>query len=173
MNERVTVKTEIVVAMNKLVGFLLLMLAFVSCSDEEVVFQKSVEFPTDGWSKDSAAVFDYSSADTVGKYSIVVDLRNDGSYRYQNFWLFVRSMSPDSVVYSDTLECVLADNKGRWIGEGSGSMRHLPVMFLSEVQFPKQGKYSFELTQGMREDVLKGIHDIGLRIIKCKPEENK
>lgn len=171
--EMVVATKEMVVAMNKIICFLLLTLAFVSCSGDEVVFQKSVEFPNEGWNKDSVAVFDFEATDTVGSYDIVVDLRNDGSYRYQNFWLFVRSVSPDSVVFSDTLECVLADNYGRWIGEGSGSMRHLPVMFLSDVKFPKKGVYSFELIQGMREDLLQGIHDIGLRIMKSNPEENK
>ncbi|MCQ2194939.1 MAG: gliding motility lipoprotein GldH [Paludibacteraceae bacterium] len=157
--------------MNKIVGFLLMVLGCLSCSDEGVVFQQAKEFPASGWSKDSVAVFNYEAVDTTGAYDIVVDLRNDGSYRYQNFWLFIRSVSPDSVVFSDTLECVLADNYGRWIGEGSGSFRHLPVMFLSEVKFPKTGVYSFELVQGMREDVLAGIHDVGIRIMKSKPED--
>lgn len=159
--------------MNRVLVLLLWLSAFVSCSNEEVVFQKAVEFPAEGWDKDNAALFQYEASDTVGRYDIVVDLRNDGSYAYQNFWLFVRSFSPDSALYSDTLECVLADNQGRWIGEGSGSMRHLPVMFLSDVKFPKAGLYSFELTQGMREDVLRGIHDIGLRIVKSRPEEDR
>ena len=160
--------TEKMVVMNRILFFLLLIVSCFSCSDDGAVFQQSVELPISGWNKDSAAVFCFEATDTVGTYDVVVDLRNDGSYRYQNFWLFVRSYSPDSSVYSDTLECVLADNYGRWIGEGSGSLRHLPVMFLSEVKFPKCGTYSFELTQGMREDCLQGIHDVGLRIMKSK-----
>jgi gliding motility-associated lipoprotein GldH len=78
----------------------------------------------------------------------------------------VNSVSPDLVEFKDTLECVLADNYGRWIGKGGGSLHQLPVSFMQQIKFPKPGTYKFELIQGMREDTLAGIHDIGLRIIR-------
>ena len=143
-----------------------------SCSNEDVVFQQAVELPEYGWSKDSTLTFVYDAADTAGLYDVVVDLRNDGNYQKQNFWLFINSISPDSAVFKDTLECVLADNYGRWIGEGSGSLRHLPVEFMSQIKFPVKGKYTFEFIQGMRYDTLVGIHDIGMRIMKSRPEED-
>lgn len=142
-----------------------------ACSNDRVVYERVEELPEYGWDKGYAVAFDYVSSDTVGSYDIVVDLRNDASYRNQNFWLFVKSMSPDSLVYRDTLECVLADNYGKWIGKGSGTLKHLPVMLLENVKFPKVGHYKFELIQGMRYDTLVGIHDIGIRIIK--KEEQK
>jgi len=151
----------------KVVILLLFPLLITGCSGN-VVFQDSKALPSYGWDKDSVVVFNYMATDTSGTYDIIVDVRNDGNYRYQNFWLFVNSISPDSIEYKDTLECVLADNYGKWIGKGGGSLRlyHLPVSFMPEIKFPKSGVYRFELIQGMREDTLVGIHDIGLRIIK-------
>ena len=145
--------------------FLLFSFLVVGCSGN-VVFQDSKEFPSYGWDKDNVIVFDYTATDTLGTYDIVIDVRNDGNYRYQNFWLFVNSVSPDLIEFRDTLECVLADNYGRWIGKGGGSLHQLPVSFMQQIKFPKLGVYRFELIQGMREDTLVGIHDIGLRIIK-------
>lgn len=144
-----------------------------ACSNGDVVFQQAVELPEYGWCKDSIVMFDYQATDTSGLYDIVVDIRNDGNYGNQNFWLFITSLSPDSLIYKDTLECVLADNYGRWIGEGSGSLRHLPVAFLSQVKFPVKGKYHFEFIQGMRYDTLIGIHDIGMRVMKSSPEADR
>lgn len=152
-------------------GFLSVVAALVAaislagCSDG-AVFQQSKELPVNGWHKDSVVTFEYESNDTVGVYDIVVDIRNNGSYKYQNFWLFISSTSPDNLVYSDSLECVLADFRGKWIGKGSGSLYHLPVSFMSQVKFPKQGVYKFDLIQGMREDCLAGINDVGVRILK-------
>lgn len=147
-------------------------LLMIACSDKNVVYEQVQVIPEYGWDKSEPIFFKYSSSDTVGTYDIIVDINNDATYRNQNFWLFVKSTSPDQMVYKDTLECVLADNYGKWIGEGSGTLRHLPVLLLEGVKFPKKGIYSFELIQGMRYDTLWGIHDIGIRIVK-KEEPKK
>ena len=149
----------------KAVVLLLFPLLIAGCSGN-VVFQDSKVFPSCGWDKDSVVVFKHMVADTSGTYDIIIDIRNDGNYRYQNFWLFVNSISPDLREFTDTLECVLANNYGKWIGKGGGSLHQLPVSFMQQIKFPKRGVYKFELIQGMREDTLVGIHDIGLRIIK-------
>ena len=152
----------------KIVGvFLLFPLLVASCSGN-VVFHDSKEFPSYGWDKENVVVFKYTSVDTSGTYDIIVDIRNDGNYRYQNFWLFVNAISPDLIEFKDTLECVLADDYGRWVGKGGGSLHkyQLPVSFMPQIKFPKFGVYKFELIQGMRDDTLTGIRDIGLRIIK-------
>ena len=148
--------------------FIILFPLLIAGCSGNVVFQDSKALPSYGWVKDSVVVFNYMAADTSGMYDIIIDIRNDGNYRYQNFWLFVNSISPDLVEFKDTLECVLADNYGRWIGKGGGSLRQhqLPVSFMEQIKFPKLGVYKFELIQGMREDTLAGIHDIGLRIIQ-------
>jgi gliding motility-associated lipoprotein GldH len=150
-----------------IVVVLLAAVSLASCSDG-AVFQQSKILPETGWHKDSVVTFEYEAADTAGVYDIVVDIRNNGSYKYQNFWLFISSTSPDGLVYSDSLECVLADFRGKWIGKGSGSLYHLPVSFMPQVKFPKQGVYKFNLIQGMREDCLLGINDIGIRVLKSE-----
>jgi gliding motility-associated lipoprotein GldH len=39
---------------------------------------------------------------------------------------------------------------------------------MPQVKFPKQGVYKFNLIQGMREDCLLGINDIGIRVLKSE-----
>ena len=147
--------------------FMVSVMACLFCAcDDDVVFQQSKSFADGAWPKDSAVVFAFDSQDMNGTYDIIVDLRNTDDYQFQNFWLFANMSSPDGKVYRDTLECVLADNNGRWIGEGVGSIHHLPVSLLSDIKFPRNGRYRFELIQGMRMDNLKGISDIGIRIKK-------
>ncbi|MCQ2191517.1 MAG: gliding motility lipoprotein GldH [Paludibacteraceae bacterium] len=142
-------------------------LMVTACSDN-TVFQESKDMPNAVWEKDSVANFVYNATDTTGTFDVVIDIRNQNNYPFQNFWLFANFYSPKGDVYRDTLECVLADNNGRWIGEGLGSTHHLPVSFLKNIKFPKAGKYRFELIQGMRVDSLPGISDIGVRINTIK-----
>jgi len=143
-------------------------LTIIGCSNN-IVFQEARDLPPEGWDKDSVIVFKYMATDTSGTYNIVIDIRNNGNYQYQNFWLFINSTSPGNAIFKDTLECVLSDSHGRWIGKGGGSLYQLPVSFMQRIKFPEPGDYKFELIQGMREKTLKGIHNIGLRIIKDEP----
>jgi len=150
----------------KRIGLFALFCLLISGCSNNIVFQETKDLPPNGWEKDSVVVFQYNATDTSGTYDIVIDIRNDGNYHYQNFWVFTKSISPSRAVEKDTLECVLADDFGQWIGKGGGSLYQLPVSFMQQIQFPKLGVYQFELKQGMRENILTGIHDIGLRIIK-------
>ena len=69
---------------------------------------------------------------------------------------------------NDTLECILADEKGKWLGTGIGDIYDNQIPFKKNVLFPKKGKYKFEIEQGMRTDIVPLIMDIGLRIEKTK-----
>lgn len=143
------------------------MLSLVSCKDG-VVVQEVCEIPESGWEKDTPVKFAFSMNDTTTLYEVVIDVRNKASYSYQNLWLFVEATNPRGDVYADTIECILADNKGRWIGDGAGSYfsgeYRLPVSFIPQVLFGQPGEYKFSIYQGMREDVLMGLSDIGIRV---------
>ena len=142
--------------------------AMLSACSDNVVYQQNRAFKNSEWNKDSVLTFYFDSHDTAAVYDIILDLRTTDDYPYQNFWIFANSFSPDDKEFKDTLECVLADNNGRWIGDGIGSVHCLPVEFGSNVKFPRNGRYKFQVIQGMREDVLRGVSDVGLRIQKVK-----
>ncbi|MCQ2209024.1 MAG: gliding motility lipoprotein GldH [Paludibacteraceae bacterium] len=147
------------------IGIVTLLFVLASCSND-IVYQDAHAIDDTGWYKNDFVSFDYNATDTTGTYNILVDIRNTPDYPFQNFWLFVHSTSPKGIEFSDTLECMLADQYGRWIGKSSGSMYSVPVLFLSNIQFPQEGTYHFDLVQGMRADTLQGIHEIGIRIQK-------
>ena len=167
-------KTTEEAKMHKLKYLTLILTAIIaSACTENVVFQASKSMPKGIWVKDNIVNFNFEWADTTGSYDVVIDIRNQNNYPFQNFWLFANLYNPDGEVYRDTLNCVLADNSGRWIGEGMGSVHHLPVSFIQDARFQKSGKYRLELIQGMRTDSLKGISDIGIRICLSNNINNK
>ncbi|MDR1698491.1 MAG: gliding motility lipoprotein GldH [Prevotellaceae bacterium] len=144
---------------------ILLSLFVVSCTSN-IVYQENITLK-DAWHQDSLATFDVNMTDTVGAYNIFIDLRNDNRYPYQNLWLFVSSVSPDSIARTDTLETVLAGNDGQWIGRGFGSNYDLALFYMQDIQFPETGTYRFSIGQGMRDEQLEGITGVGLRIEKA------
>jgi gliding motility-associated lipoprotein GldH len=38
------------------------------------------------------------------------------------------------------------------------------------VYFPVSGEFTVAIQQGMREEILEGIHDVGFRVEKTSPE---
>jgi gliding motility-associated lipoprotein GldH len=143
---------------------LLLFIAIVSVScGKKPVYNEFRMIPAEGWQVDSRCDFEVDMNDTTQLFNLYVDVRHSGNYPYQNLWLFVERMSPDSTVVKDTIACDLADYKGKWLGVGSGSIYLLTVPYLQQ-KVEIQGKYIFKIVHGMRDEVLHGVHAIGLRI---------
>ena len=145
--------------------FIVGLFCFVSC-DNNSIYHQYQPIDNNGWHKDVAVEFAVPITDTASLYNVIINIRNHNEYPYQNLYLFVYSTTPDGKMDGDTLNCILADNQGRWEGQGIGSTSTLPVMYMPAVKFSKQGIYTFKIMQGMREDVLEGISDIGLRVEK-------
>ena len=144
---------------------LFLTVCAASCNNNDV-FTQFKTLPEEGWHKDSLAVFDVPITDISANYNIYVNIRNNNRYPYQNFWFFKTQITPDGTIVNDTIECYLADNRGKWLGSGIGAVYEMSVLCEQNVRFEKEGIYQYKITQGMREDVLRGIQDIGLQVEK-------
>jgi len=82
--------------------------------------------------------------------------------------LFIKTVFPNGKFSNDTLECVLADEKGKWLGTGLGDIYDNQIPFKRNVRFPMAGTYRFEIEQGMRTETVPLIMDVGLRIEKAE-----
>ena len=121
-----------------------------------------------GWSKDSLFVFDIPVKDSVATFNIYVNIRNRGEYPYQNLWLFLEKITPDSTISCDTIEFYLANNHGKWLGKGIGSTFEMPVFYQQNIKFQATGTYRYKISHGMRDSVLVGINDVGMRLEKVE-----
>ena len=77
--------------------------------------------------------------------------------------MFLHTTFPNGNQTHDTIECILAYPDGRWVGDGSGRMRTAKILLNNNLRFPISGNYHFEIEQAMREPVLEGVADVGLR----------
>lgn len=149
---------------------LALVLSCISCSKNDV-YSEFKTIQNGEWHKDSLKVFTANIIDSNPRYNVFLNIRNDNNYSYQNFWLFISTTSPDGIETKDTIECYLADQRGQWLGSGVGQLREMSVLYQEKIHFPKPGKYTIKLVHGMRDTVLTGIADIGVRIEKNKEEK--
>lgn len=148
-----------------LLFYSVVLFSMMSCQSNDV-FSQYMQVPANGWNKDSALIFSFPVSDIKIKYNIYVNVRNRGEYPYQNMWLFLEKMSPDSTVSKDTINFYLADQRGKWLGSGVGQSFEMPVLYQQNISFQKAGTYRYRIFQGMRDSLLIGVNDVGIRIEK-------
>ncbi len=154
-------------------GFVLAMgIAFASCSQGNTVYFEFQQVHPEAWSKDSLYAFPISISDTTALYDLYIYTRNTPGYPYQNIWLFISSQSPDNTLVADTIEFFLADHRGRWLGTGMGDLKEMPVLYKQNLRFPRAGTYIYTIGHGMRDDTLRGINDVGMKVERRNRQDN-
>ena len=83
-----------------------------------VVYTEFASLPSVGWEADSMVCFTPVLTDTVGSYDMSIVMRHTDRYAYQNLWLFVDVKADSVVIRRDTINGMLADEKGNWYGKG-------------------------------------------------------
>lgn len=143
----------------------LLVVFFLMSCNPNVVCDNSLRVANPTWHRDSVAQFTVDIVDTTLCYESAILIRNSGDYSYQNLWLFVTEIAPDSTIRRDTVEYYLADNYGRWLGSGIGSLYTSLYYYKEDLHYSQSGTYTYLIEQGMREDELRGITNVGIRIM--------
>ena len=144
--------------------FAVIILSGLFACKQSTYFESALELPESEWKSDKAAVFDFNIDDTLKVYNLIITITNNDNYRNSNLWLFIRTHSLNSKIASDTLEFILSDEKGKWLGEKAGKSWHHNLIYKSQIRFPQTGKYSIEIIQGMRNLKLNGIEQVGFII---------
>jgi gliding motility-associated lipoprotein GldH len=146
--------------------FIIVIVALYAC-DNRRVYEQNYSMKNEAWSRDSVLIFSVNMDDTINQYHIVFNNRITGQYPYCNMYLFITTLMPNHNQRVDTLECFLADEKGKWLGKGFGNVWSNKIYFKRNVVFPYKGTYTFYVEQAMRADELPHVLDAGLRIEKA------
>jgi len=140
---------------------------FVACDDNSV-YDTYTAIPNLKWDANKPIVFNVEIKDTINPHNVYINIRNSSKYENMNLFLFVHTISPSGAELVDTFECMLADERGKWLGNGWGDIYDNRFLYKKQVRFPVQGEYTFRITQAMRTEELKNISDVGLRIDKLE-----
>lgn len=151
------------------VSFVFCWEAPVSCGRTDV-YNEFNTLPKNGWFKRDVQRFTPEVPDTVNRYDVYLSLRHNGDYTYRNLWLFVSYNDEGGVLKTDTVNCELADEFGRWSGGGWGSYYQQEVLLNDDFRFSGEKEHVFTVQQAMRDDRIRGISDVGIRIV---PHEEK
>ena len=143
-----------------------LLLVMTGC-DPNRVYEENKEIQGYDWKMQEPVRFKVQVEDTISSHSIYVNIRNYSDYPYSNIYLFIHVTSPAGDKLTDTVNYVLADKRGKWLGRGLGDLYYIRLPYKQNIRFPYKGIYVFNIEQGMRTN-LRGIRDIGLRVEREK-----
>lgn len=145
---------------------MLIFLVGCSTSGEDVIMNPI----NNKWNKKTAQKFNLEIKDPQNPKNIIFVVRNNNEYPYSNIRFIVNFKNPKSKISQiDTLNYVLANPKGEWLGTGFGETKETLFQYKLNYKFPEQGTYEIAVQQAMRNDNLPGIEDIGIKVETAKP----
>lgn len=147
--------------------YLFVGILFLSSCGFNYTYNETISIDDGKWYKDEAAHFEVAIHDSINSQNFILNFRNNTNYRYSNLYIFMTTHFPNGNITRDTIECVLADQSGKWLGKGWGNIKENQIVLKSGLKFPLTGKYDFYVQQAMREDTLRGIESVGLIIEKA------
>lgn len=149
-----------------IIAFAWIGIVAISC-DRNRYYEENVAITNEKWFYQDAKTFELEMLDTLSPFNFYLNVRNTIDYKYANLYFFIQTDLPNGTKAIDTIECQLANYEGKWLGSGHGKFRDNQFILRKNMQFQQSGKYRFSLRQGMREDSLKGIVDVGIRLEKA------
>lgn len=137
-----------------------------ACGDKPH-YDKTFAFENKTWNQRVMPTFSVDIPDTTQVYDFIVTLRTTTSYNYNNLWIFLNTKTPSGVKGREPFQIRIANDDGSWIGRKSGTVIENQLVFNAR-KFPEKGKFTFTLEQGITEQTIDEVLDIGLRVAKRK-----
>lgn len=147
----------------KYFSILLFSTVFVACKDNAVV-DVNKEITDRNWSYIRKVSIPVTIDDANKQYNLYMNLRHTADYKYSNIFVLVHQMSPGAKRITERKEFQLAYADGEWLGSGSGNLYSYQLLFKERYKFPKAGTYTFQFEQNMRDNPLREIRNVGLRV---------
>lgn len=148
-------------------SFLILLFLFSSCIKQEA-FEKYSTVKDYSWQLRDIKNFSFENTDTVSAYNLFLNIRNGEDYPYSNLWVSINIRNPLGKIETHSFGVELADNTGKWHGRGLGGIHDNRFMIMSHFRLAQKGNYVFSVQQNMREDVVPGVMDVGVRVEKVE-----
>jgi len=138
-----------------------------SCTQIDI-FEKNTVIPKYEWQQSFTAKGDFIISDTNSAYNIYLVLRHTDAYQYNNIWLNIGLQPPGDSMQIRKVNFVLGDDAKGWNGTGMNDIWEVRKLLNGVPPFKQPGKYSFSISQIMRDNPLLHIMSVGLRIEKQK-----
>lgn len=148
----------------KIIYPILFLLCFTACEPIDV-FEKNISIPGFAWASDYKPEISFDITDTTALYTTYIVLRHMDAYRYKNLWVNVHIKYPSGAARVLRAELKLATDDKGWLGSGMDDIFEHRIQ-LTSPETLQAGTYTVRLENIMREDPLKNVMNVGIRLEK-------
>ena len=134
----------------------------LSCS-EAPFYEKVYSFKNKEWKQDQKMKYVVDIQDTEKVYDFTVTLRTTTDYKYNNLWVFMKTIAPDGSSGRRPYQLMVTNPDGSWIGTKSGTIVETTLSFRQR-KMPIKGKYTFVLEQAITESKIDEVLDLVFRV---------
>lgn len=131
--------------------------------------------PDNGWTVKDTLTYNVQLDSIQQNYFLSVETRNRGDYPYNDIYLKVMNNARDSTRFeTDTLKLVLGTKVNRhskWLGTGISNIYQMTHRYRSMTLPKRKGNIIFKIIPVMRDPVLTGMSDIGLKLSTSAPRQ--
>lgn len=144
-----------------------LIFCLVGCNNTQTT-HCSYTIGKEGWAKTHSLYYDVAAADSLHNCKLLIVVRNNDKYAYQQLPLLVTHNLPDATVWQiDTIVFQVADKNGKWLSKGWSGI-YESWQTLKEFDYLRCGKYTIKIDQLTGEEYLHGITDISVVLENSK-----
>jgi gliding motility-associated lipoprotein GldH len=133
------------------------------------LYEKTVALPAHEWKSSYKPSFEFAIEDSTRPYELFFVCRHSDKYSFNNIIFKVSLTDPLGKTFSFESEKQLGNNDQGWLGVGMDDIYEHRISLNKELiaagfSFKNKGTYSISLEQLMRENPLKQVFNVGLRL---------
>lgn len=126
-----------------------------------------MQIPEQVWDNTNKPSFTFTITDTTASYNIFIVVRHTDAYNYNNLWLTLGLQAPGDSIHSQNINIELGNDAKGWEGTGMDDIFEIRKNITpGPLPFKKAGNYTFTIAQIMRENPLRHILNVGIRVEK-------
>ena len=145
--------------------FLLCASLFLGCTSS--VIDSNVKVPERKWTYRNHIVNSFEIKDNSKAYNIYFKLRHTADYKYSNIFILAHFKDGKNTI-TKRFQYKLAKNDGEWLGSGSGNIFSYVLPMQTNYRFLKNGQFTIEIEQNMRDNPLVEVVDLGVLVEEVK-----
>lgn len=127
------------------------------------LFEQGFEFEDGSWTYEDCKTVSFVAPDTENQFDLILDIVHNESYAYENIYIQLQTIFPDSTEVTDEISIPLLSEDGFWVGKGSDRKR-VRVYLQQGLSFRETGEHTIKINQYSRDKKLDNIHSVSLAI---------
>jgi len=147
--------------------FIFTFLFFISCQTVDL-YEKNVSVPGHQWKSDFKPEFSFTVNDSISLFRPYFIIRHTEKYNYNNIWINFYYQLPGDTLRKEMKEMQLATNEKGWLASGLDDIYEHRIPLTDKPFKLKPGVYLFQLENIMREDPLREVLSVGIRMEKIQ-----